>query len=168
MFNLSITSNGDTVFSDLRAGLASTPKRMTARVTRDLIVARPRIVSIVAVEPPERTGGERLRGMTKRQRRAFYATNGFGRGIPTFRTHATAHLWDITHTVVHGGGQIDLLNSSAYADYVVGDDQQPFHADQGWRTVDTQANLVTPIVQNIVLDAWDAVSDPYAAVGATA
>jgi hypothetical protein len=70
---------------------------------------------------------------TARQRRAFFATNGFGRGIPTKRTGALGNGW-ATQTV----GTVNTLglyaqNRVPYRVFVTGFAQQPFHTITGWQ-----------------------------------
>jgi hypothetical protein len=53
---------------------------------------------------------------SEKQRRAFFATNGFGRGIPTKRTNTYIDAWKITQ--VSNG--LSLSNASKGAPYISG------------------------------------------------
>ena len=74
-----------------------------------------------------------------KQRRAFFATNGFGKGIPYRRTGKLQAAW----VVEVRGNAIVVENKSAIAKYVVGSlaqnrsaalrFQQRFHANTGWQ-----------------------------------
>lgn len=73
-----------------------------------------------------------IRWKTARQRRAFFATDGFGRGIPTQRTGALSRGWQVDYTQSGLSGQVEIYNDADHARYVQGDDAQPFHLDTGW------------------------------------
>jgi hypothetical protein len=101
-----------------------------------------------------------IRWTTERQRRAFFATNGFGRGIPTKRTHAISQAWQVTINVeqitrfqVFTNNLIaflarfkvsdaptpplptvivDVSNPVSYTRYVEGENQQGYHKNTGW------------------------------------
>ena len=75
-----------------------------------------------------------IRWKSERQRRAFFATEGFGRGIPASRSQPPTVLegWEL---VLSGTGfdmQASLGNDVPWARYVQGDDAQPFHLDTGY------------------------------------
>lgn len=53
---------------------------------------------------------------SEKQRRAFFATDGFGRGIPTTRTNRYTDGWK----VVKRGEGYSLVNDSGYAQWVGG------------------------------------------------
>jgi len=68
-----------------------------------------------------------------KQRRAFFATNGFGRGIPTKRTHILVNAWRLV--VVYEPNRITSImieNNDPKRRFVTGQDQQPGHAITGW------------------------------------
>jgi hypothetical protein len=82
-------------------------------------------------EPPQRVHDENnpYQWTTEKQRRAFFATDGFGQGIPTVRTHEGVNSWtvktqdsDWTRVRIEGGNK-----------FVQGDNQQRGHAAVGWR-----------------------------------
>jgi hypothetical protein len=82
---------------------------------------------------------------SERQRRAFFATNGFGAGIPYRRTGGLARSWVITNAIQSGRYTITLANTSRAAKFVYGTlnmqslndamrPQQQFHPNTGWLT----------------------------------
>jgi hypothetical protein len=103
-----------------------------------------------------------VRWTSERQRRAFFATKGFGRGIPTKRTGDVARwdvlvdyatlekigsfLYRVQVVLAHldprkkqalgsappGGVIISIANAVPYQRYVTGSQQQGFHQDTGW------------------------------------
>ena len=66
---------------------------------------------------------------SEKQRRAFFATNGFGGGIPYSRTQTLANSW---HTVGSGLDQ-HVENDAPYAGYVKDEQQQRGHAADNWK-----------------------------------
>jgi hypothetical protein len=101
-----------------------------------------------------------IRWTTERMRRAFFASNGFGRGIPTKRSHALSQAWQVTINVdqitrfqmftnnliaflarfkitepptpIPPMIIVDVSNPVSYERYVEGVNQQGFHKDTGW------------------------------------
>lgn len=101
-----------------------------------------------------------IRWTTLRQKRAFFASDGFGRGIPTKRTHKLSQSWDVTVNIQQislfenyrvalitfltkfGIGTaptppppsiwVSVSNPVDYERFVTGTDQQGFHHDTGW------------------------------------
>lgn len=97
---------------------------------------------------------------SERQRRAFFATKGFGRGIPTRRTHRLSQSWDVVVNINQitrweafvaeltvflakfGIGAppqpplpsvwVSVDNPTDYEPFVTGIHQQGFHHDTGW------------------------------------
>lgn len=100
-----------------------------------------------------------IRWKTERQRRAFFATHGFGRGIPASRSQPPVVLegWSLE---VSGTGfdlDVSLGNDVPWARYVQGDDAQPFHLDTGY----VQA---APVFVEYEALAVDALIDTYFAL----
>ena len=102
-----------------------------------------------------------IRWKTERQRRAFFATNGFGRGIPTQRTDALSSAWQSRLVDIPDGQEAQVFNDTSYAGFVQGKDQQPFHLDTGWAV----AGLVVAQERAIYTEAlkrdWFTVTDPF-------
>lgn len=70
---------------------------------------------------------------TDRQRRAFFATDGFGAGIPTKRSTQLETSWVVIVSYQMRTNLITLRNPKSYAKYVYpGSRQQRFHARTGW------------------------------------
>lgn len=76
-----------------------------------------------------------LRWASEKQRRAFFATNGFGKGIPYRRTGQLAQGWTVTVEQARARTTLTLANPAGAARYVYGPQQQPFHADTGWHEI---------------------------------
>lgn len=106
-----------------------------------------------------------IRWKTAKQRRAFFATKGFGRGIPTRRTGALGRGWKFVAITDFNEGLFEVFNDATTRDYfsgqivfyeqfVQGVNQQPFHADTGW--VRSQDVLADTLVQaeDLIVDTW--------------
>lgn len=84
-----------------------------------------------------------IQWQSERQRKAFFATNGFGGGIPYRRTGKLTRSWYAW--VRRDGNRIDLniANKTPYAPFVVGDispgrrkdPMQRMHKASGWQPV---------------------------------
>jgi len=86
---------------------------------------------------------------SEKQRRAFFATNGFGRGIPTVRSNKMVNGWILDTRAAKGRFTLVVRNPFDYAKYVVGaidfrsrnnalKSKQKFHDNTGWQdAVDT-------------------------------
>jgi hypothetical protein len=80
---------------------------------------------------------------SEKQRRAYFATNGFGSGIPYRRTGKLNRAWVTSATPTGNGAVIVLSNEAPIAKYVYGmfgapKPQQGFHRNTGWQTISKQ------------------------------
>lgn len=98
-----------------------------------------------------------IRWKSDRQRRAFFATNGFGKGIPTQRSGKLQEGWVVDFEGSDFEDTVEVRNNTPYARYVQGDDAQPFHLDTGW----PQA---APIVSDFADDLEDALINTWFAI----
>lgn len=119
--------------SELKAFLASVPRGAA------IVVMRAFAEYIVGDEshglkhePEQKVHNENnpYQWQSEKQRKAFFATDGFGQGIPTVRTHEGVNSWTVTEqnsnwtqTKIEGGNK-----------FVQGDFQQRGHKADGWRT----------------------------------
>jgi len=97
--------------------------------------------------------GNPFKWTSDRQRRAFFATDGFGGGIPTTRTHEGVNSWTMTEkdsnwssVKIEGGNQ-----------FVQGDWQQRGHKADGWKTyVEVLASNMAGALRSAIsaVDAW--------------
>lgn len=70
---------------------------------------------------------------SEKQRRAFFATKGFGKGIPYRRTHQLAQGYRVIYQRVGNSlTQLTVENDAAALRYVKGADQQRMHIATGW------------------------------------
>jgi len=77
--------------------------------------------------------GNPYKWQSEKQRRAYFATDGFGGGIPYKRTGNMANKWEKKST--NDGYRMSLVNKSPYSIFVQGDRQQQGHAADKWRKV---------------------------------
>ena len=84
--------------------------------------------------PPRVTHGEGnpYQWQSDKQRKAYFASDGFGGGIPYQRTGELANAWSYAEP---GENSVTLTNSANSASFVIADDQQRGHAADGWRHV---------------------------------
>lgn len=83
---------------------------------------------------------------SEKQRRAFFATDGFGRGIPTQRSNKMVNAWVLDTSARKGRFTLKLTNTTGYSQFVVGKidfrsrnaaiaPMQGFHRNTGWLPV---------------------------------
>lgn len=91
---------------------------------------------------------------TEKQRRAYFATNGFGAGIPYNRTGDLGNSWSANRT----GDVVTFTNSAPYAGYVMGDRIQRGHIADGWRTIKQflagELSFRSSRFRNVVMSAY--------------
>lgn len=105
-----------------------------------------------------------IRWKSEKQRKAFFATDGFGRGIPTKRTGALQAGWEVEINLTDEGGEISLGNTTSYARFVQGDDAQPFHLDTGWSQAAPIATEEFDILEDNMVELWFLIVDPNEAI----
>ena len=99
-----------------------------------------------------------FRWKSERQRRAFFATDGFGFGIPYVRTNALKEGWT-THIRDRRDGVIfEVVNNTDYAEFVVGDWAQPGHIATGWRSAAVTIARFREQAVDELIDVWGEVA----------
>lgn len=106
--------------------------------------------------PPRRTHGKGnpYRWQSEKQRRAFFATGGFGGGIPSKRKGMSGGLASGWQASVDPYRKT-LFNRLPYAKFVMGNDQQRGHTKDGWRKL---AKVVMDNMKGGMLRARQAVA----------
>lgn len=124
--------------------------------------AAPKALAMLQREP----GSPRypIRWTTERQRKAFFATDGFGRGIPTRRSGEIKGAWKVEFIPDSRGGMLVLSNEHPAARFVQGFDQQGFHADTGWVTTAQASDEFFAQGGYAVTEAWYEAADPLEGV----
>lgn len=99
-----------------------------------------------------------FRWKSERQRRAFFASNGFGNGIPYVRTNTLKDGW-VTHIRDQKDGAVfEVENKADYAGFVVGDWQQPGHLATGWNSAGEIVAKFREKAVDELIDAWASVA----------
>jgi hypothetical protein len=103
--------------------------------------------------PPRRShgAGNPYRWQSEKQRRAFFATKGFGKGIPSRRSYELSRGWQQSVDPYRK----TLFNRVPYAKYVMGNQQQKGHTTDGWRKI---GKVITDNVKGGMLRARQAVA----------
>lgn len=83
-----------------------------------------------------------IRWTSERQRKAFFASKGFGRGIPAKRGSPPeiTRAWRGEFIPTPDGGIMALINDAPGVDFVQGFRAQEFHKDTGWVQLDDVQN----------------------------
>lgn len=150
------------VLDDVQALAAEAPKAMTEARKRVRKVAVDYLDSeLFSFEPGEPTYP--LRWTSDKQRRAFFATNGFGRGIPAKR-HSPPDVsqYEIIERGDRYGGVFTIVPKHDYMPFVIGWPgyegwQQQFHIDTGWPTlaeVTETFDQASEIMSDLIIDEW--------------
>ncbi len=82
-------------------------------------------------------------GYYSRQKAAFFATNGFGAGIPYRRTHRLIRGWHVVGDYKNGFGGIKVTHDSPTSRFVFGRWQQQYHAITGWPQVASVLQVIS-------------------------
>lgn len=89
-----------------------------------------------------------------RQRKAFFATNGFGGGIPTKRTGRLLRSFRFRTEISDRKVYVFIENAAKYFVFVMGRRQQPFHRNTGWPLAETQFRKAAKPARAVWRDGW--------------
>lgn len=121
---------------DVLQAVQDKARQARPRMRRELgIIARGAIAEDLIRELSAEPGRPKypIRWKSERQRRAYFATRGFGHGIPYVRTHKLSQGWRVVlDDITASTGVFRIENSAPETRYVQGDDAQPYHLDTGW------------------------------------
>ena len=98
-----------------------------------------------------------LRWTSAKQRRAFFATKGFGGGIPSKRSGAIVGAWQAEPDPVFSAieGRIVLSNPHPKMPFLQGSRSQKFHRDTGWVQI---ADVVDTFIKEagaLTMELWE-------------
>jgi hypothetical protein len=125
---------------------------MAEAFPRDMQSVGKQAVDALGTEPPKWRGKRRWNSL--RQMRAYFATDGFGAGIPYRRTHDLARRWRYSATADERGGQLVVSNPSRKATFVQGPRAQLMHLDSGWPQLVPTAKPLQAPAQKRALARW--------------
>lgn len=104
-------------------------------------------------------------GYYSRQKAAYYATNGFGRGIPSASSGNMRDQWRVDISPDTSGGEIlEIVNDVSYSVYVSGVWMQPFHIDAGYADAQKVASDFREEAEEVLIQTYFAIADPTAGV----
>ena len=113
---------------------------------------------------------------SERQRRAYFATNGFGAGIPYRRTGRLARGWTIALFDRGAGFTLDIRNNAKSAAFVYGSlaidgsgvrYQQRFHRNTGWQEAYKTTNYWARVFTTTLRERLGERFAEYARLGTT-
>ena len=150
MYRASVVSDGDHWLTNLQQVYELIPAAVEQYAKREI---RPyvsqRVDQTLRVEPPRWAGGKR-KWESEKQRRAYFATDGFGHGIPYKRTGQYVKGWHVRGDYTHGLSSITVYHDWEKAQYVGGNRQQQMHKLTGW-------SFAPDVLQVLALDVEDRV-----------
>lgn len=148
-------------YRDLESDLG---KLVTTTFRRRLVKTGQRILRIVKVKPGPvvYANNGKLRWKSRKQQQAFFASNGFGGGIPTERTDAYINDFEVVVETTDFAGSVSVINNNPAAGYIGGDDQQPFHEDTGWPNITKTLEAEEPNVEDDLINDYFLLADPEA------
>lgn len=165
MFRTSIVVD-DTYLIDAYIQLLQDAPEVVNKLVNDAVNSnRDRWMSKFREEP--RPAVHPIEWTSKRQQRAFWATNGFGAGIPYQRRSAPNRLVDQWRIIVvyqpNRLTELALENNSPIEQFVTGKHQQRFHAITGWYKtddlIDELDRQMTDDVETALIRSFYAVED---------
>lgn len=161
MYSAKITVPTD-VLDAIRDTAQKSPKLMQTAYERSTRRLRKQILDTLREEPGKPKYP--IRWKSERQRRYVLAKLREEGNLPYDRTGALLKAWDVRVENDGTGGIMVVENTSPNAAYVVGDDAQPYHLDTGWVQGADVVSEFRPIAEDVLIDTWYTVSDPFAGV----
>lgn len=155
MIRMDVTVDTD-VLDAISDAAQTAPRRMNKAYKRTTKRLRQRILDDLREYPgPVKRP---FRWKSDRQRRAYFATDGFGWGIPYVRTFALRDSWQTRISDTTDGAIFEVENNANYARFVMGDDQQPGHLATGWNSAAEIVSRYREQATDILIDTWGAIA----------
>lgn len=101
---------------------------------------------------------------SERQRKAYFASGGFGRGIPSTRTGEIVGAWQGEFVANSEGGTLTLINRNPAVQFLQGARMQGFHVDTGWVPLDDVTTSAHKEMGDIAVATFYEVGDPFQGV----
>lgn len=162
MYSASLSIDND-IIAAITSNLVKLPTLMETAVKRQEGRIKSRLLKQLRTEPgPVKYP---IQWSSDKQRKAYFATNGFGNGIPYKRTGKLVKAWRVEFVKSSDGLTLVAENPVKSAKYVIGDAQQPFHANTGWYRADNVIAAETVRAQEVLIQTWYTVTDELAGVG---
>ena len=155
MIKIDVTVDTD-VLDAISEAAKESPRRMNAAYKKRIKRIRQRILDDLREYPgPVKYP---FRWKSERQRRAYFATDGFGWGIPYVRTNALKDGWTTHIRDQKDGAVFEVENRAPYAIYVMGDWQQPGHLATGWNSAAEIVARYRERATDELIDVWGAIA----------
>lgn len=135
----------------------ASPGRMKTAYKRNIGRLRGRVLARLKVKPGK--PNYPILWQTEKQRIAYFASDGFGGGIPSTRTNKLLDSYDVKVIDTPNGGVLSITNSDPKARFVVGDDAQRMHIDTGYVQMAKVASDATVEAETILRETWFTVVD---------
>ena len=155
MIKIDVTSDMD-VLTAISDAARESPNRMNKAYKRRIKRLRQRILDELRVYPGP--AKKPFKWASERQRRAFFATDGFGHGIPYVRTNALKDGWTTRVRDTKDGAIFEVANNTDYADFVMGDWAQPGHLATGWASAAKIVAEYREQATDELIDTWASVA----------
>lgn len=139
--------------------IVKAPGLMKTAYKRNIGRLRVRILPRLKVEPAKWPAGKKRDWQTEKQRRAFFASNGFGGGIPYQRSGKLLASYDMKVLDTPDGGVLSITNTDPKARFVVGDDAQRMHIATGYVQIKDVAADARAEAMVILRETWFTVCD---------
>ncbi len=153
MYKVRLTQAGD-VFAAYRGLDVRSKQRFKTLLRTDV---KPEVLRDVVDLMAPYPGGVKypFEFATAKSRRAFFATKGFGRGIPTQRTNQLHDSWDVQITDRNATSFVKVVNLKPYSKFVYAPRQVPGHFNTGWGgEFNSAIPLVEEHAEELIIDAW--------------
>lgn len=140
----------DAVTTQLRTN--KTRSLMVANFRRRIEPVSEWIITVLSTEPE----GPRypIQWKSAKQRKAYFASNGFGKGIPYKRDHALARGWKTSlQLTTRKASSFAVFNDEDFAQFVQGEHAQPFHVDR-WPQINDHLTELNERAEDAAINAW--------------
>lgn len=155
MIKIDVTVDTD-VLDAISEAAKESPRRMNKAYKRRIKSIRQRILDDLREYPGP--AKKPFRWASERQRRAFFATDGFGHGIPYVRTNALKDGWTTHIRDKKDGAVFEVVNNADYSVFVMGDWQQPGHIQTGWASAAKIVSKYREQATDELIDTWGLVA----------
>ncbi len=155
MIKVDVTVDTD-VLEAISEAAKESPRRMNAAYKKRIKRIRQRMLDDLRQYPGP--AKKPFKWASERQRRAFFATDGFGHGIPYVRTNALKDGWTTRIRDQQNGAIFEVANNTDYADFVMGDFAQPGHIQTGWGSAAVIVAKYRERATDELISVWGAIA----------
>lgn len=143
----------DDEYLTFKAGLKQYPARFLDLMIRGVLPDVQRFVTFIAGKIPGPVSSP-FQFATEKSRHAYFATDGFGKGIPYVRTRTIASAFMVTPVLSADNLDIMLDNPEPGSVYVYGPRQVPGHKTTGWTPLAEIVEKAQDYADEQVVELW--------------